>query len=121
MNSSRNGRCDVAFKFKNDQYRAARGNRTRMVDISCRVCGQHIMVYQKDDYPGRLRRLYFDRIFSPPRLVGLERTPLSKAKPLNCSGCKEMLGTPYVYRKENRKAFKIYQDALVKRARRLDG
>ena len=77
------------------------------------------MVYQKDDYPGRLRRLYFDRIFSPSRLAHLESRPLRAVSSLKCPGCKEELGTPYVYKKENRKAFKVYQDALTKEVRLL--
>jgi hypothetical protein len=109
------------FAFKDDKYRRARGNRTRLVDLSCRACSQHIMIYQKDDYPGRLRRLYLDRIFFPPELVGLEKKRLAAVRPLDCPGCGEMLGTPYLYQKEDRKAFKVYQDALVKKARRLRG
>lgn len=77
------------------------------------------MIYQKDDYPGRLRRLYFDRILFPKRMVGLESKPLGSVSVLRCASCKEDLGTPYIYKKENRKAFKVYQDALTKKARRL--
>ena len=107
------------FEFKNDEYRKARGSRTRLVNLSCRVCGKNIMVYQKDDYPGRLRRLYFDRIFYPKHLVDLQEKPLTEVTTLRCPKCREDLGTPYVYKKENRKAFKVYQDALVKEVRRL--
>lgn len=107
------------FTFKNDQYRKARGNRTRLVNLFCRACGEMIMVYQKDDYPGRLRRLYFDRIFFPPKLAGLELRRLTAVPVLKCPKCKEDLGTPYIYKKENRKAFKVYQDALTKKVRRL--
>lgn len=107
------------FKFKNDQYRRARGNHTRLVNLFCRVCGKHIMVYQKDDYPGRLRRLYLDRIFFPKYLANLEKKSLKKISVLKCPRCKEDLGTPYIYKKENRKAFKVYQDALLKEARKL--
>lgn len=109
----------MEFKFKNDKYRKVRGMRTRLIDLLCRVCGNHVMVYQKDDYPGRLRRLYFDRIFFPTILVNLERKPLKHVRVLRCSKCKEDLGTPYVYKKERRKAFKVYQDAFVKKSRRL--
>ncbi len=107
------------FKFKNDKYRKARGNKTKLITLFCRVCKNEIMIYQKDDYPGRLRRLYFDRIFFPNKLLNLDRKPLSLVKVLKCSKCKEDLGTPYIYKKENRKAFKVYQDALIKKARRL--
>lgn len=109
------------FKFKNDKYRAARGNRTRLVDLFCRVCDEWIMIYQKDDYPGRLRRLYFDRIFFPEGLTNLESRPLDAVPALTCPNCKESLATPYIYKKEDRKAFKVYQDALIKKPRRLKG
>jgi hypothetical protein len=107
------------FRFKNDKYRRARGARTRLLNLSCRVCGKKIMIYQKDDYPGRLRRLYLDRIFFPDKLANLEDKPLNAIPTLKCSKCKEDLGTPYIYKKENRKAFKVYQDALIKKVRRL--
>ena len=107
------------FKFKNDRYRKARGHRTRLVNLFCRVCKEKIMVYQKDDYPGRLRRLYFDRIFFPKNLADLEKKNLKSVPTLQCPKCKENLGTPYIYKKENRKAFKVYQDALMKKARKL--
>lgn len=77
------------------------------------------MIYQKDDYPGRLRRLYFDRIFYPHNLTNLEKKSLHEIPTLKCPKCKEDLGTPYIYKKENRKAFKCYQDALIKEARPL--
>ena len=102
-------------------YRKVRGNSTRLVNLSCRVCKEKIMVYQKDDYHGKLRRLYFDRIFFPKNLTNLENKPLDQIPTLQCSKCKEDLGTPYIYKKENRKAFKCYQDALVREARRLRG
>ena len=109
----------MKFTFKNDKYREARGNRTRLVTLFCRVCKEKTMIYQKDDYPGRLRRLYFDRIFYPPKLTNLEKKPLIKVQILRCPKCKEDLGTPYLYKKENRKAFKCYQDALIKKVRKL--
>lgn len=77
------------------------------------------MIYQKDDYPGRLRRIYLDRIFFPPQLTHLDKKPLKKIAKLTCPRCGEDLGTPYIYKKENRTAFKLYQDSLVKKARRL--
>ncbi len=107
------------FTFKNDKYRRVRGNKTRLVTLFCRVCGKQIIIYQKDDYPGRLRRLYFDRIFFPKNLTNLDRKPLRMISVLRCPKCREDLGTPYIYKKENRKAFKVYQDALLKEARTL--
>ena len=109
------------FKFKNDRYRTARGTSSKLLNLFCRVCNKYILTYQKDDYPGRLRRLYFDRIFFPNKLTNLESKKLSTISVLKCPKCKEDLGTPYIYKKENRKAFKVYQDALVKKVRKLKG
>ena len=77
------------------------------------------MTYQKDG-PGTLRRLYFDRIVSPEQLRNLISERLENVNPLKCK-CGEMIATPYMYQKENRKAFKIYQDAIiVKMIRKAD-
>ena len=106
------------FKFKKDKYKTARGNHSRLLNLFCRVCDEKILMYQKDG-PGNLRRLYLDRIFYPKNLVGLELKPIEFIQELVCPKCKEILGTPYIYKKEDRKAFKVYQDALVKKVRKL--
>ena len=99
------------YKFKKDKYREARGNYSRLLNVSCRKCNNLVAVYQKDG-PGDLRRLYLDRIFTPR---------LNKdIKILKCSKCKEILGTFYIYPKENRKAFRLYQDAVIKKIRKIN-
>ena len=110
----------MKFEFKKDKYQIARGNYSRLTDIFCIVCKEKILTYQKDG-SGRIKRLYFDRILSPKNLTSLESEPLSAVPALRCPKCKEDLGTPYIYRKENRKAFKVYQDTLLKKIRRLNG
>mgnify|MGYP001561531786 CR=1 FL=1 len=90
-----------------------------MLDLSCRVCGTYVLTYQKDG-PGNLRRLYLDRIFLPQHLTHLEDKPLKTIKVLRYNHCKEDIGTPYIYKKESRKAFKLYQDALTKKVRPLN-
>jgi hypothetical protein len=97
-----------------DKFSTSRGSHSGLLEISCRVCEKRILLYQKDG-PGNLRRLYLDRIRSPSRLAGLKNKALGSVGPLVCSGCKEMLGTPYIYLKEKRKTFKMYQDAVVKK------
>ena len=103
----------MKIDFKRDNYREARGAHSRFLNLFCRVCKNNILIYQKDG-PGNLRRLYFDRIFYPKRLVNLQNRSLKSVSILRCPKCKEDLGTPYFYKKENRKAFKLYQDALKK-------
>ncbi len=107
----------MQFNFKKDKYRSKRGDYSRLLDLFCRVCNNKIAIYQKDG-PGSLRRLYFDRIFFPKKLADLETKYLNLIPKLKCSSCKEDLGTPYIYKKENRKAFKLYQDAVTRKIRR---
>ncbi|MEK6825136.1 MAG: hypothetical protein AABY02_04760 [Nanoarchaeota archaeon] len=106
------------FEFKKDKYKTARGKHSRLLNLFCRGCGKKILTYQKDG-PGNLRRLYFDRIFFPRKLTNLEVKPIRALSRLSCPRCKENIGTPYVYKKEKRKAFKLYQDTLIKRVRKL--
>ena len=106
------------FEFKKDKYKSVRGKYSRLLNLYCRVCGNFFAIYQKDG-PGILRRLLLDRILYPKNLVNLENKPLTKIKILQCSKCKEDIATPYMYKKENRKAFKVYQDAIVRKVRKL--
>ena len=106
------------FKFKKDKYKNARGNYSRLLNLHCRVCGNLFVIYQKDG-SGNLRRIYMDRIFHPKNLTNLEKKPLNEIKILKCFKCKEDIATPYIYKKENRKAFKVYQDMIVRKIRKL--
>lgn len=89
--------------LKNDKYRRARGGRSRLLDIFCVKCATLLMVYQKDG-PGPLKRGYFDRIMTPfsPRL-------------LKCKKCHHVIGVPYVYPKEQRKAFLLELGSITKK------
>ena len=77
------------------------------------------MTYQKDG-PGNLHRIYLDRIFTPLALRALQGRPLARIPPLACKNCRETLGVPYLYPKERRKAFRLFQDAVVKKVRKLN-
>lgn len=103
--------------FKRDKYKQARGGYSRMIDIYCRKCENLVAVYQKDG-PGNLRRLYMDRIFSPNDLVDLQKQELKEIPVLKCSRCGEILGMPFIYQKEKRKAFRLYVDAVSKKLRK---
>ena len=63
--------------------------------------------------------MYLDRIFEPVELTGLESMDIKDVPALKCKKCSEILGTPYIYLKEKRKAFRLYQDSVVKRLRKL--
>jgi hypothetical protein len=109
----------MVLALKKDKYKLARGAYSRLLNLYCRVCKNHVAVYQKDG-SGNIRRMYLDRIFLPKNIVGLEKKSLSKVKNLVCKSCKEIIGTPYLYAKEKRAAFKIYQDAIVAKVRKIN-
>lgn len=90
--------------IKNDKYKKARGGWSRMLDICCENCEQHICFYQKDG-PGPLKRLYYDRIsgFS------------TKENKLVCPNCKEVLGVGIIYEKENRPAYRLFVGSTTKK------
>jgi len=105
--------------IKRDKYKSARGGHSRLLDILCRKCGQMVAVYQKDG-PGNLRRLYLDRIFAPDDLTGLQTRSSKDIPALRCPACGEVLGTAYIYAKEKRPAFRLHQDAVIRRIRKAD-
>lgn len=106
------------FVLKKDKYKSARGGHSRLLNIHCYKCNHLVLVYQKDG-PGNLRRLYLDRIFSPEKLTGLQQQPLKSIPPLKCPKCDFVIGFPYMYDKERRKAFRVFQDALIKKVRKV--
>lgn len=91
--------------FKNDKYKRARGGYSRLLDIFCQKCGQHICNYQKDG-PGNLRRMYIDRISNPK--VSISR------KDLSC-GNDHLLGVKIIYEKEKIPAFRLFVDSVIKK------
>jgi len=105
------------YSLKKDKYKSARGGHSRLLNVCCRKCGNIVVVYQKDG-PGNLRRLYLDRIFAPDDLVDLQTLKITDIPTLKCKKCSEMLGTPYIYPKEKRKAFRLYQDSVIKRLKK---
>lgn len=98
------------MQFKNDKYRKARGGHSRLLNISCESCGTFLLLYQKDG-PGHLKRIYVDRII---KLEGMGKT-----KQLTCKSCKKVIGTLYIYEKEKRPAYRIYQDAIINKTTKL--
>src|ERR1035437_3778816 len=101
-------------QLKSDQYRKNRGGYSRFLSIKCEHCNHKVLVYQKDG-PGELRRLYMDRIFSPEKMIGLQNKSLEKISNLTCPNCKRVLGIPYIYEKERRKAFRLFVGAVQKK------
>ncbi len=93
--------------FKNDGFKKSRGGYSRWLLISCEKCKTPLFFYQKDG-SGVLRRLYFDRI------IGREPS-LKNRRNLVCKKCKIVLGTPIVYKKEKRLAYRLFVGATEKK------
>ncbi|MBM3271783.1 hypothetical protein FJY94_00630 [Candidatus Kaiserbacteria bacterium] len=93
------------MKLKNDRYKKARGVYTRLLEINCQKCDSNICLYQKDG-PGNLRRMYIDRIIEP-------RVSIAR-KDLTCSKG-HLIGVKIIYEKENRPAFRLFVDSVLKK------
>ena len=102
------------IKFKNDAYKKSRGGYSRLLDTFCAKCGNKLFFYQKDG-PGILKWMYLDRIYESDVYAGLDKLSLNKAPKLVCPSCKELLGVPYVYEKENRLAFRLFVGSVTKK------
>lgn len=107
----------TSFSFKKDKYKSVRGGHSRLLNVCCRKCENVVVVYQKDG-SGNLRRLYLDRIFAPIEMIGLQSLNIKDVPVLKCKKCSEVLGTPYIYIKEKRKAFRLHQDSVIRRLRK---
>ena len=90
--------------MKNDKYKKARGGWSRMLDICCEHCSNHICYYQKDG-PGPLKRMYHDRITGLP----------TKSRQLACPSCYSVLGVGITYEKENRPAYRLFVGSITKK------
>jgi len=90
--------------MKNDKYSQARGGWSRKLEITCEKCNSHVCYYQKDG-PGPLKRMYLDRI------MGLK----PNTSKLECSNCGNELGLKITYAKENRPAYRLFQNSVNKK------
>ena len=95
-------------KLQNDKYRKSRGGYSRLLSISCLICGKQICFYQKDG-PGNLRRMYIDRILN-------NKVPIT-GKNFKCP-LRHLLGVKVIYEKENRPAFRLFVDSVEKKITR---
>ena len=91
--------------LENDKYRKSRGGYSRLLSISCQECDSQVCLYQKDG-SGNLRRMYVDRIINPK--VSVLRKDLTCPKD-------HLLGVRIIYKKENRLAFRLFVDSVVKK------
>jgi hypothetical protein len=106
------------IEFKQDKYKKNRGGYSRFLEIKCESCGAFVALYQKDG-PGPLKRMYIDRIFSPQKLVDLQKVLFKKISNLTCSHCKHVIGVPIIYKKESRPAFRLFVGAVTKKISKI--
>ena len=104
----------IGISFKRDKYKKSRGGYSRLLDLRCAKCSEHLFFYQKDG-PGMLKRMYLDRIFESNKYSGLENQPLKSIPQLICSQCSTLIGVPYIYEKEKRLAFRLFVGGVIKR------
>ncbi|HSQ97998.1 MAG TPA: hypothetical protein VLL98_04750 [Rickettsiales bacterium] len=97
------------MKFKQDIYTKNRGNYSEYLNLYCRKCGYKIAKYQKDG-PGNLLRIYVDRITENNGLLNFEID-----KKMICPNCERLLGLGYLYPKEKRPAYILFQDTIIKK------
>lgn len=107
-----------AVEFKQDKYKKARGGYSRLSEIKCEKCGNPIALYQKDG-PGLLKRMYIDRIFAPQKLAALQAVTIKKIPNLVCPKCKQLIGIPYIYQKEKRPAFRLFEGSVTKKIKKV--
>jgi len=100
--------------FKSDKYKKARGGYSRLLDIACAKCGTHLFYYQKDG-PGILKRMYLDRIYASKKYADLQNEHLKNVPQLVCTNCKQHIGMPFNYAKEDRLAYRLFVGAVIKK------
>jgi hypothetical protein len=110
----------MSYKLKNDIYSKHRGSKSKLINLNCEHCGVQVAIYQKDG-PGPLKYVYFDRIFSPNKLVGLENKKIDEVQNWDCFKCNSPLGIPFLFKKdagkyagEERLAFRIFESSIIK-------
>lgn len=86
-------------KLIHDAYSQRRGS-PKMLKLFCESCSSYVMHYQKDG-PGPLLRCYLDRIHYPEEIKNTQKGTLL------CPSCKQIIGTPMIYKPENRPAYRM--------------
>ncbi len=109
----------IKFKPRKDKFLRTRGGSSRFFNIYCSRCRTWLLLYQKDG-PGKLFRLYLDRIFAPPALADLHaasniREP-GDYSGLTCTSCGAGIAIPMVYAKEHRLALRLIKGSFVKQS-----
>ncbi len=100
--------------LKSDKFKKARGGYSRLLELSCNKCKARLCFYQKDG-KGQLVRLYLDRMLKAEHYSRYRESPLKQIPQLVCLACKEHLGAPMIYEKEQRLAYRLFACAVIKK------
>lgn len=98
------------LSFKKDRYSKARGGSSKLLDIICPDCRNHVCFYQKDG-PGLLKRMYLDRI-KDSQYQYLQNMLFNELPQFKCPNCSRHLGVPFIYKEEHRLAFRLFVGAV---------
>ena len=102
----------TTYDFIRDEYLEKRGGMPHFLNIYCDHCGKHILLYQKDN-PGKLKRLYLDRIVAPELLTELDSLPLEDIPQLRCLECSRLIAIAEDYDSEPRKVYLLLSFATI--------
>jgi hypothetical protein len=97
------------MQIKKDQYFKNRKGYAQFYALYCAKCKEKLAVYQKDG-SGDILRLYADRISD-----SLYEKDFEPDKKFLCPKCGRPIGLGYVYQKENRPAYRLFQGAIKKK------
>jgi hypothetical protein len=86
-------------KFEKDSSYRSRGGSAQWLLLLCGVCKEPLAFYQKDG-PGKLHRLYLDRLADSKNNRPLKSFELDKIQKLNCFVCDSVIGVPMLYEKD---------------------
>jgi hypothetical protein len=96
----------VRYTLKKDRFSRSRGA-SQFLNLFCAKDNTHLVLYQKDG-PGALKRLYLDRIFAPsPQSDWQNLGSITNVPNLACPKCGTLIGSPMLYRFENRLAIRL--------------
>lgn len=100
------------FDYIKDEYLDSRGGKPHFLNLYCDHCGQHLLLYQKDN-PGKLKRLYLDRIVAPKRLSELNLQSIHDVPDFRCSNCNRLIAVAEKYDQEPRKVHLLLSYATI--------
>jgi hypothetical protein len=102
------------YFIEKDKFTKFRGGSAKLLLISCEKCEEEMFLYQKDG-SGRLLRVYLDKFKAPKKLVENLNSIKNKTEmpSLKCKNCKQNIGSPMVYKKEKRLAYRLYKGSFT--------